>query len=102
MFTSFRQYKECYYFNKKEQIKFSNLVFKYEHVSIYYKLFDPDNEPVMYMTMCNLISSCKKIFFREFEGWINAGTRTIRDLKDLSKEYKVNDPFASIEDRKLM
>lgn len=39
--------------------------------------------------MCHLIKTCKRIFQSQFLGNVNANTQTIRNLKEMHKEYKV-------------
>ena len=60
--------------NANEQRRFANTVFRCEHISIFYKIFDPDNESVMYTIMCHLIETCKAIFRLQFLGNVNSGT----------------------------
>lgn len=39
--------------------------------------------------MCHLIKTCKRIFQSQFLGNVNSNTQTIRNLKEMHKEYKV-------------
>jgi hypothetical protein len=71
---SFREFNAQYMVNENEQRKFANTVFRCEHISIFYKIFDPDNESVMYTIMCHLIETRKAIFRLQFLGNVNSGT----------------------------